>query len=653
MIPKKLLLFLCSLPISNVLANEIKEDPVESIEVSEPIQSTKTVEFIEETKNPKYFQNDLIISNKTTYPYSEELKIRPLPKNHLLTSFDFQIASDPVDFSSSLDYINYKLFPRSITPLIEKTKTRELHLRFGQGWWDSDNWGELPNHGINSGGIGVEIWASIEAKTKEDAFASWISLTNSLSGLFCASMNFIDGSKTIYPVRSFNSSEEIPLFDPENNIYLIKAALPSEPVCTENLTPFIKFLPTRGKTGLSSLLDGHRVFESEWHMMSIDIKTECNIYDGLCQYKLDQKIDSVVDISRILRRKKNPIPKPVEGSELICDPTKPHDAFQCFPLDNPKQLQFTLSDIFGRPISGASLISEKDSKVCVDITESWSAYLSVDGQFYGTPSNCFELNENQSYDFFFKADNSEDVLGVSDTLVTASRSLNGYGQDKGGSRTVFRNPYDKPVRLIYLETLPWFMRAYMHTLSIAGGEIDDVVESIYYLPEIDRQRPTHIEFELLIPKNSTIALSYSFDKSLLLYAEYPPDANHGFSIEPGVIQVIEPEKYQFRTSPALLTLPTPDFSMPYNVIILTSTLIAYAFSSIYNLLTKRVIDYDDADFLNTEGSIKTKIRGRIHKIRGKINILKGLLPKREKKVPIDDKIISSIPEKEETKISGD
>jgi phosphatidylinositol glycan class T len=42
-----------------------------------------------------------------------------------------------------------------------------------------------------------------------------------------------------------------------------------------------------------------------------------------------------------------------------------------------------------------------------------------------------------------------------------------------------------------------------------------------------------------------------------------------------------------RTTSLLLPLPTPDFSMPYNVIILTSTVMALGFGSIFNILVRR------------------------------------------------------------------
>lgn len=40
------------------------------------------------------------------------------------------------------------------------------------------------------------------------------------------------------------------------------------------------------------------------------------------------------------------------------------------------------------------------------------------------------------------------------------------------------------------------------------------------------------------------------------------------------------------TEPLLVNLPTPDFSMPYNVICLTCTVVAVAYGSFYNLLTR-------------------------------------------------------------------
>lgn len=47
-------------------------------------------------------------------------------------------------------------------------------------------------------------------------------------------------------------------------------------------------------------------------------------------------------------------------------------------------------------------------------------------------------------------------------------------------------------------------------------------------------------------------------------------------------------EYIARTTSLLLSLPTPDFSMPYNVIILTCTVVALCFGSMFNLLSRRI-----------------------------------------------------------------
>lgn len=45
----------------------------------------------------------------------------------------------------------------------------------------------------------------------------------------------------------------------------------------------------------------------------------------------------------------------------------------------------------------------------------------------------------------------------------------------------------------------------------------------------------------------------------------------------------------FRTNGAMVSLPTPDFSMPYNVICLACTVVALAFGPLNNICTKEVI----------------------------------------------------------------
>jgi hypothetical protein len=59
----------------------------------------------------------------------------------------------------------------------------------------------------------------------------------------------------------------------------------------------------------------------------------------------------------------------------------------------------------------------------------------------------------------------------------------------------------------------------------------------------------------------------------------------------------------------LVSLPTPDFSMPYNVICLTCTAIAIAFGSLHNFTTRKFIFIESKTFKEKIISfIKKKLR---------------------------------------------
>ena len=134
------------------------------------------------------------------------------------------------------------------------------------------------------------------------AYARWITLTNALSGLFCASLNFIDSTRTTRPVLSFDPAGDHPA--PRfAGLHLLHGTLPREVVCTENLTPFLKLLPCKGKVGISSLLDGHKLFDASWQSMAIDVRPICpNSGDG-CIVEMEQTVDMVLDIERSKRQR--------------------------------------------------------------------------------------------------------------------------------------------------------------------------------------------------------------------------------------------------------------------------------------------------------------------------------------------------------------
>lgn len=136
---------------------------------------------------------------------------------------------------------------------------------------------------------------------------------------------------------------------------------------------------------------------------------------------------------------------------------------------------------------------------------------------------------------------------------------------------------------------------------------DDVLQMMTLQPSIPRKRPTVLQLQLEIPPKSHVDISIPFTKEYIRYTEHLPDASRGWEIPPAIIYLVdkamaaattdrtEPlplghrvdQRYRLYTSKLLTDLPTPDFSMPYNVIILTSTLLALFFGSVVNVGLRR------------------------------------------------------------------
>lgn len=607
--------------------------------LTSPYLSRRTTVVVHDAGMPRLwvllttFLTVLLSTVASATDYSERLTLTPLPLGTLLASFSFRSNES----LSTYDSQNYRLFPRSLAQTIQHASTKELHLRFTTGRWDAEEWGARPWDGTKEGGTGVELWAWIEAGNEEEAFAKWLMLTQGLSGLFCASLNFVDATRSTRPVLTFSPEGE----QQGESMYFLHGVLPGEVVCTENLTPFLKLLPCKGKAGISSLLDGHKVFDADWQSMAIDVVPKCPADREGCVVEIEQTIDVVLDIERSKRPRDNPIPRPVPNDQLVCDESKDyHSHDTCYPRDLIDELPWTFRDVFGRDVAGACPLTAKvgpDSKtVCLNVPHSRMVMIGPWGfetksETEGRESRCYQLMSGQPFDIDLPQQAIENPYFLQHEVLRVERTMTGIGAANGGMRVLLANPSPvNPVSFIYFESLPWFMRPYMHTLSatITSTEFPwadekSLISDMYYRPAIDRARGTQLELVMTIPPASEVMLTYDFDKAILRYTEYPPDANRGFNVAPAVIRVLNQtnadgsqKDVYIRTTSLLLALPTPDFSMPYNVIILTSTIMALAFGSIFNLLVRRFVGADEVEDNKLKVLLKTAV-GRVRALKGK------------------------------------
>ncbi|KAI9712680.1 MAG: Subunit of the glycosylphosphatidylinositol transamidase complex-like protein [Bogoriella megaspora] len=492
--------------------------------------------------------------------------------------------------------------------------------------------------GVKDHGTGQER-AAPALSFGHGANARWLTLTNALSGLFCASLNFIDSTKTIRPAMTFDPESQSPT-SPNDNLHLLHGTLPHEVVCTENLTPFLKLLPCKGKAGISSLLDGHKLFDASWQTMSIDVRQICPRSETECVLEMEQTVDMVLDIDRSMRPRDNPIPRPLPIEQIECDTSKPYSAGDtCYPLIKNSEPAWSLEEVFGRPIRGACPLNQEvqdltSAPICLNVPPERQVSVITEGQYTERKYDddflrCFSPLTGYNFDIALPEQTLETKAPLAPPRLYASRSFTGNGQERGGVRTVITNPLPNAVRLTYLESLPWFMKIYLHTLrtSVKGLEVSepshaitDAVDDVYYRPAVDRRRGTHLELLLTIPPLSSLILTYDFEKAVLRYTEYPPDANRGFDVASAVIRLLPPDEFgtresiYLRTTSLLLYLPTPDFSMPYNVIILTSTVMALGFGSIFNLLVRRFVAADEVPSLESN-SLRGKVLAFVQKFK--------------------------------------
>lgn len=177
---------------------------------------------------------------------------------------------------------------------------------------------------------------------------------------------------------------------------------------------------------------------------------------------------------------------------------------------------------------------------------------------------------------------------------------------------------DRPA--VYSEVWPWWVKGWMSEMAVsvngtARRESDlavaqltpaDLLQDVEYHPSVPpTPSTTTLHLSLTLPARSTLRLSIPFTKLTLKYDDHRPDAERGREIPPGVLtlldvegedaqseaqETVDPRKSSRRrvySAKLLLDVPTPDFSMPYNVIIMSSTVMAVFFGSIQGRLVRR------------------------------------------------------------------
>ncbi|KAG6876909.1 hypothetical protein C0993_012144 [Termitomyces sp. T159_Od127] len=489
--------------------------------------------------------------------FDEQLTLKSLRDGKVASKFSFTTIlkgtspRDPRSLGTDDVSQHYTVFPLALGQILREYAVTELHLSLNAGRWNYDRWGYPEESGV---GTGAELWTWMGDGAQSSLDERWRGLRNALAGLFCASLGSLDEQRTTSPARSFLPEGHLPDWGIPHQIR--HASLPSENVCTENLTPFLKLLPCKSLSGIASLLNPHRLFDADWHGMSVHVLW---------------REDHGVEIRLTF--------------QTISDPLR---------LSSGRKQDWSFRTLFDRTIEKACPVAHS-SRVVVTLPTSKAYAIEPDPSSVLSGLAIFDITDSIkpldvglrfAGDFHYRKRHN------------VFRKLYGSSQAHGRLSVKLINHQAEPLRVVYLETMPWLIQFLLHTLKIHvdGVRNDGAISEVTYIPAVPHARPATFQCVLSIPPGAVVDLTMDVAKSFLRYTEHPPDAQRGWDLPPAVFTLIEANQTDFAkaghrlyTSTLLVDLATPDFSMPYNVIIFTCSLIAFLFGSVFNLLTRKFV----------------------------------------------------------------
>ncbi|CAI2723305.1 unnamed protein product [Schistosoma spindalis] len=431
---------------------------------------------------------------------------------------------------------------------------------------------------------------------------SWFKLTHALSGLFCASLNRLSTNEHFAsPVHSYKPSG-VPKFRRASGVVRY-SQLPGEALCSENLTPWTKYLPCKSFFGLGSLLRPTSLFKSNYNSMTIGVRRVCLDFEchkiGL---ELMETLTVVFDRSLLFAKRTSPWSiRSILGSEFkgFCDAA---NTSRLFILTSYEDMHIPL-----------------DNKLKVDCLDNrvLAAYSTKDlpAQFTSFPFKTGWKESSSEYS----------------PLVSATKHITGSGSVRGGVKAFLTSRANFNLEIVYFDLIPWYTQVFFSSLKIYS--LDPTTQNktaitpnwLAVKPSLARKRMGSIELVITLPALNQLIITYEFRKVLQRWNEFPPDANHGFFLPAATVSyVLNSEQIDYlnktkhtashnlnlpdwassynqffntahfapqdgfvrlHTPVSLVTMPTPDFSMPFNVLCLVCSVVAVVFGSVHKATT--------------------------------------------------------------------
>lgn len=399
-------------------------------------------------------------------------------------------------------------------------------------------------------------------------------------------------------------------------------AHPALHLCTENLTPFLSLLPSKGHSGLSALLAQPGVvfawgFKSEGIEVLMPDAGRPGVWRGWWEGLVDLVPPGGGGGSRAF------------SIESVFGKTLPRP----FPEATSSELRLITEETTVRvqPDATADEVRVVDGRI-----RNLRVWNLQHGDLKGDDVRVWWDGEDRfSYRVcivrLLRPQLTDEARTIEPPPVTVSRTItNGYAQD-GTLAIKITNNQANARSAVYSEIWPWWIKGWMSemTLSVSGqgsarellstsGDCGVLTHAAHLLVSLD-YRPsappaissTVLHLTLTLPPRSTLLIEVPFSKLTLKYTDHRPDAERGREIPAGILTLLDLDldesgkgavaggqplgswvprstaRQRIHTNRLLLDVPTPDFSMPYNVIIMSSTVMAVFFGLMHGALTRK------------------------------------------------------------------
>ena len=499
--------------------------------------------------------------------YTEHLALRPLPDGSVHAVFNLTVRAR-VDAPSAL------LFPKRVSQVAAFCGLQHAELSIARGTWQAAAWGGVQAVPCAPA---TTLKASFSAATEAAKAAAFRALARELTEMTAASLLFFDDAAE----PEFARAHTVRGVDGHDFLGFLPA---EETLCTENLTPMKLLLPTRGKAGLSQLIEPQRFFKARYH--ALHLRYARTSWDGVA----------------------------VESLSFVAEAVFRRGAAEGF--------AFALRD-GGR----CALCDGGFSTASVVLPEAAAYQVAV--RLAGRVHRQLHRRDGGTVEVYFKEGVQEAgwPAGALDGAVVAapaSTTVHQYSKDKGdaeGTLTVRVQPRAGATSVRVLLALPQsFVRPYVSSLRVVEGAQRWGAHPVSVVPEAASGNTLAVSVLFRIrgdddsdgeeaasaaANNGTrvvtegeaeaaaeatpFAFRLLFDKKLLRLSQYPPDANRMYLFPPVVVWDAvgaAGAAAAYSPLPAAVTLPTPDFSMPFNIITLSCTAMAMAFGTVFTHVTK-------------------------------------------------------------------